>query len=279
MILSPRLFRRVATALLCLPLFVACHKIQARFEMKKAIAAYKEGSYRVALEQYQKGLAIDPSLREHWRSLGYSAMALYHPGETTPENQELANTAAEAFEKYLEVKPDDAKVAEYLTGLLIDAGRIDEALARLRKDAASSDPEQAQQANRSIVGLFVREKRMDDAWAWITRPDAPRDYVPLLTIGVKSWDAAYRDPTLDPVARGAVVDRGLEALRRVIDYAPTVPEGATYYNLLLREKAKLESDELAAQELYKQAEEWRAKASELYKAQRAAQAAAAAAAS
>jgi tetratricopeptide (TPR) repeat protein len=261
----PRSLRRwqlVATLLLVVGL-VGCDKFQARVEMKKAIAAYKEGHYRVALEQYQKGLALDPSLTEQWRSVGYSAIALYHPGDGNPENQALARTAIEAFDKYLAVHPGDAKVAEYITGLLIDAGRIDDALARLREEAAAGDPERAKQANRAVASLLVRNQRLDEAWEWANRAGAPADHAPLLTIGVHCWNAAYRDPMLDETARSKVVDRGLEALRKVVELAPTVPEGATYLNLMLREKAKLTLDPVAAQELYQQAEDWRRRAQEL----------------
>ena len=80
---------------------------------------------------------------------------------------------------------------------------------------------------------------------------------------------------LDATARGKVVDTGLAATKRSLDMKPDYFEAMAYYNLLFREKAKLELDPAKAQEWIAQAEEWTKKAIALREQQKARDAAAA----
>ena len=70
-------------------LLSGCNKLQARVELNKGTSYYKNEKYQDALIQFQKGLALDPSLKRHWRSVGLTAMVLYRPGVDTPENTEV----------------------------------------------------------------------------------------------------------------------------------------------------------------------------------------------
>ena len=125
----------VAAVLVVAPLLGGCQKFQARMELKRGNVLYKAETYKEALEQFQKGLELDPGATFAWRSVGLSAMALYRPGVDTPENRKYADVAVDAFKKYLASFPDDEKVEEYLITTLINAKRYDEALARLRQEA------------------------------------------------------------------------------------------------------------------------------------------------
>ncbi len=58
------------------------------------------------------------------------------------------------------------------------------------------------------------------------------------------------------MARGKVVDTGLQAAQKAVTLKPDYFEAMAYYNLLFREKAKLELDPVKAQEWIAKAEEW-----------------------
>jgi tetratricopeptide (TPR) repeat protein len=77
-----------------------CSKIKARSEMKEGNRYYKDEAYKDALAQFQKSLVLDPSLAPAWRSVGLAAMALYRPGNDSPETVKYATTAIEAFKNY-----------------------------------------------------------------------------------------------------------------------------------------------------------------------------------
>src|SRR5687767_15340884 len=113
-----------------LVLSTGCHKFEARVHLKEGNVLYESEAYKNALEKFQKGLEIDPAATFAWRSVGLSAMALHRPGVEGEENKLYADTAIDAFNKYLKDYPKDEKVEEYLTTVLINDNRFDEALAR-----------------------------------------------------------------------------------------------------------------------------------------------------
>src|SRR5829696_9372086 len=115
-------------ALLVLPA-VGCGKVQARAELKKGNSYYQQEQYARALENYKRGMDLDPEASFAWRSVGLSALALYRPGDTTPKNLEYADTAVDAFEKYLAEYPDDEKVEDYLMATYVNAEKYQEALS------------------------------------------------------------------------------------------------------------------------------------------------------
>jgi len=255
------------------PLLSGCHKFQARMELKRGNDLYKEEVYRDALEQFQKGLELDPGATFAWRSVGLSAMALYRPGLDTPDNRKYAAVAVDAFKKYLASFPDDDKVEEYLITTLINNKDYDEALSRLRTQAQTEPPKPG--VNGVIVATLTKAGRLEEAYEWAKkRPDPSVLY----SVAVAAWDKAYNDPMLDKVSRGKFVDLGLEASEHALRLKPDYFEAMTYYNLLFRERAKLEEDPLKAQEWYAKAEEWRDKAIAARDAQAKKEAAAAAAA-
>jgi len=246
-----------ATALALL-LLGGCARLQARAEMKKGNALYQNGSYREALAQFQRGLELDPGATFAWRPVGLSAMALHRPGAATRENTEYADIAIDAFQKYLAAFPDDHKVDEYLTTVLVNAERNDQALARLEQRAKDHPEDKA--IDQAILTLLIKAKRLPDALAR-ARGARPRpDPQALYSIGVAAWSRSYGDPTLDLATRAAVVDLGLDALNQALEIKPDYFEAMAYINLLYREKAKTIVDYGEAQAWIAKAEEWTARA-------------------
>lgn len=249
----------VTLALLTLPWLAGCNKVQARAKLKEGNAAYRQEQYRQALRHFQDGLELDPGATFAWRSVGLTALALYRPGEPSAENQGYANTAIEAFEKYLADYPDKEKEREYLLSIYVQAKRYDDALAYLERDADPSDPDVA----RAKVNILTQAGRYDQALQAALRVPGPQQPQALYTIGVATWDQAYRNPDLNYEQRNKVVDIGLVALKRAVETQTDYFEAMAYYNLLFREKAKLEMDGARRLEYLEQADQWMRKAIEL----------------
>jgi tetratricopeptide (TPR) repeat protein len=244
-----------------------CHKFQARVHLKQGNVLYENESYKDALSQFQEGLAIDPAATFAWRSVGLSAMALHRPGVEGEENQQYADTAIDAFKKYLASNPkDEEKVEEYLTTVLINSNRYDEALERLKKEAAA-DPTNAD-LDRAIVTTLLKANRVEEAFQHATRPGAKRDPQLLYSIGVACWGMSYGDPTLAADRRVQVVDMGLEATKQSLELDPEFFDAMAYYNLLFREKAKLATTFEEADQFNKEADAWLKKALELREKQK-----------
>ncbi len=261
-------------ALAAVPVLTGCQRIEARQALKSGNSFYLDERYREAIVEYQRGLQLDPSATFAWRSVGLAAMALYRPGLDTPENKKFGSTAIDAFQKFLAAYPDDQKVTEYLITTLISMERYDEALTRLKAELAKH-PERVE-LQGMIVTTTIKAGRLDEAYNYAKGLGSRADASAFYSVGVACWDKSYHDPMLDSVARGKVVDTGLEAVKKAIDMRPDYFEAMAYYNLLFREKAKLETDPAKAQEWYAKAEEWTKKAIAVRDAQKAREAAKAA---
>lgn len=259
---------RLLVPFLAASLLTGCERFSARMEFKKANGEYKNENYRAAIESYQRGLRLDPSAKRVWRSLGLAAMAVYRPGDTAPSNLDFAKVAVEAFDNYLQAYPDDEKVSEYLLTTLLNSEQYDAALGRL--EAASRKNPTDPKIEEGIISVMLKAKRLDAAAARVTRLGARATYSMNYSVGVYCWDKAYRDPTLDPVARGKVVETGLGVLKRAVEQKPDLFESNVYYNLILREKAKLEPDPDKQQAIYAEAIKYQDKAKAIAQARKAA---------
>jgi tetratricopeptide (TPR) repeat protein len=259
----------LCVALATLPLS-GCNKVKARAEMKKGNRYYKDEAYKDALAQFQKSLSLDPALSAAWRSVGLTAMALYRPGNDTPENVKYAETALDAFKKYLAANPHDAKTEDYLVTTWINLGRFDDAIKYL-KQQRSEHPENAK-LSTAVVTVMIKAGRFQDALDFantFARNDASMFYL----VGTNAWSKSYNDPTTAYDERVKVVDIGIQAVQRACDLKPDYMEAMVYFNLLYREKAKLDLDPKKKDYWTSLADEWRNKAMALRERQKASSAA------
>jgi tetratricopeptide (TPR) repeat protein len=253
--------------LLTAPLWTGCNKVQARVELKKGNNLYRDENYREALDQFQKGLDLDPSATFAWRSVGLTALALFRPGDESPQNKEFADTAINAFKKYLDDYPDDSKVREYLLTTYVNTHRYEDALAAIdHMEQEAKKPELKAQLEASKIRVLVQADQLDKAYEMVKAYNAPDKPELLYTIGVTNWGKSYNATAdMDPAQRAHYVDTGLAALQEAMQIKPEYFEAMVYYNLLYREKAKLETDPAKQQEYIALAQEWVTKAQELRK--------------
>jgi tetratricopeptide (TPR) repeat protein len=246
----------LCVAIATLPL-TGCNKVKARAEMKKGNRYYKDEAYKDALAQFQKSLSLDPALAPAWRSVGLTAMALYRPGNDSPANIKYAETALEAFTNYLKANPHDSKTEDYLVTTWINLGRFDDAIKYL-KQQRSEHPETAKLSS-AVVTVMIKAGRYQDALDFAntyTRNDAPMYYL----VATNAWSKSYNDPTTAYDERVGVVEIGLKAVQRACEIKADYMEAMVYYNLLYREKAKLDLDPKKKDYWNSLADEWRSKA-------------------
>lgn len=253
----------VAALLVALPA-VGCGKVQARAELKKGNSYYQQEQYARALEYYQRGLEQDPDATFAWRSVGLAALALYRPGDDSPKNQKFGETATDAFEKYLADYPDDEKVEEYLMSMYVNSKQYEDALAFVEQKQAES-PEEAGKFTQYKINIMMQAGRLKQAYQLAQQlPDKERRANALASIGQNVWDKSFRDPgTMSLEEKNAFIDMGLNALKQSLELKKDSSEAMIYYGLVLREKAKIETDEAKKQELIQTATEWQKKAIDL----------------
>jgi tetratricopeptide (TPR) repeat protein len=257
--------------LLTAPLLTGCYKIQARAELKKGNELYQQESYRDALQQFQKGLDRDPSVTFAWRSVGLTALALFKPGDDSPDNKKFADTAIDAFQKYLADYPDDDKVRDYLLSTYVNTKRYQDALTALDKmEAAQTTPEGKAKIEASKIRILVQMDRLDEAYKMAQAYNGPDKAELLYTVGVTDWGKSFNATAdMDPTLRAHYVDTGIQALEQAMQLKPQYFEATVYYSLLQREKAKMEPDPVKSAEYIAKAEEWKNKAVEIRKIQKA----------
>ena len=227
----------LALLLTATPLLTGCHKVQARAELKKGNALYANEEYREALVEFQKGLELDPGVTFAWRSVGLTALALFKPGDESPENKQYADTAIDAFQKYLVDYPDDDKVRDYLLSTFVNTKRYDDALTAIDKMAeAAQTPEAKTKLLGSKVSLLVQADRLDDAWKTAQAYSGPDKPELLYTVGQAYWNSSFHATAeVDPATRATWVDIGMTALDEALKIKPEYFEAMVYKNLLYRE--------------------------------------------
>ncbi len=257
--------QRIAATTLLVTVTLAlggCEKFAAREHFHRANNYYKDESYRAALHDYALGLEKDPSATQVWRSLGFSALALYRPGDESPQNKDYANTAIDAFKKYLVDYPEDQKVREYLESTLMGSGRQQEAVEMLKEDAAAHPGDAKYQ--KGVISAMAEAGMLEQAMqqAESLHTNDPELYH---VIGVTAWSRSYRNPPADVEKHRAVIELGIRALERALQLQGNKPsiETLSYINLLWREKVKVEVDPFKQQDYIKTADEYRNRAIEL----------------
>jgi len=244
-----------------------CGKIEARAQLKKGNSYYQQEQYSKALKYYQDGLKLDPDATFAWRSLGLSALALYRPGDPDPKNQGYANTAIDAFQKFLAENPNDTKISDYLLATYVNAEKYDEALKYVDQQG-QQHPELVPKLAQARFNILTKANRLDDALAEAQKLPAADRPAALYLIGTTAWQKVYQDKgTMKIEERTKLIDMGLATEKQAMDLKPDYSDAMFYYGLLFREKAKIEMDGAKRLEYEKAANEWATKGNDLRKKQ------------
>lgn len=242
--------------LLCLSL-AGCQRFQARVEFNRGNSAFSQELYKEALEHFQKGLQHDPGATFAWRSVGLTAMVLYRPGLDEPENLKMADLTIDALTRYMKAFEGtddyDPKTEEYLLTTMLNANKYDQALAFLKERRTKRPTDQ--QIVPAMVGVLVKAGRLEEAAAMVDQATTNEQKAQQLhLIGVTAYESS-NNAELGFEGRAAMIDLGIRSLERSNQLVPEQSNVLTFWQLLLREKAKSEMTYEKQAEIYAQAEE------------------------
>jgi tetratricopeptide (TPR) repeat protein len=244
-------FPVLAVAVLSLLAFMTgCNRLQARDQLNKGVAAYKNAKYEEAIGHFQKAVQLDPTLPMAKLYLATAYAQQVVPDLETKENLQSAQMAIDGFKDVLAKDPKD------LTAL------------------------------KGIASLYFNTKKYDDARDWQKKVIAvdPNDPEAYYSIGVIDWRLAYRNAVKLLALNGMtddgngnaklpkaacadlkqqntpLVTEGIESLQKAIELRPAYDDAMSYINLVYRRKADLECGDAAAQKAdLDQAVVWRDK--------------------
>jgi hypothetical protein len=248
---NARLFT-LAAVTLALFSSVGCNKLRARDQLNKGVKAYKDSHYEQAIDHFQQSVQLDPGLINARMYLATAYVSQYIPGVDSPDNLRTAQQAIDEYQRVIDANP-----------------------ARDQKVNSA----------KGIAYLYLNMKRWDDAKKFYRMASDldPNDPEPYYSVGVIDWQACYTprmeeraklglkpEENLNPknkdqkkvcdelkTKNAAAVQDGIDSLNKAIQLRPDYDDAMAYLNLMYREKADVECDDLAARaEDLKTADHW-----------------------
>jgi tetratricopeptide (TPR) repeat protein len=246
--------RLLTLAAVVLALFssVACDKLKARDQLNKGVKAYKDNHYEQAIDHFQEAVRLDPSLINARMYLATAFVSQYIPGVDSPDNNRTAQQAIDEYQKVIDDKPSR---------------------------------EQKVNSAKGIAYLYLNMKKWEDAKKYyrMASDSDPNDPEPYYSIGVIDWTAAYQ-PRMEERAKlgmkpdehlnaknkeqkkvcdqlkeknAPAIQEGIDSLNKAIQLRPDYDDAMAYMNLMYRERADVECDDLGARtEDLKTADHW-----------------------
>jgi tetratricopeptide (TPR) repeat protein len=243
----------LAAAVLAMLCFSGCDKLRARDQLNKGVTAYKNAKYEEAINHFQQAVTLDPRLLNAKMYLATAYAQQYIPGADTPDNN---NNAEQAIIQYKSVL-----------------------------DSPNPARDQKVNAAKGIAYLYLNMKKFDDAKKYyrMASDSDPNDPEPYYSVGVIDWTACYQprmeeraklglkpEENLNPKNKDQkkacddlkqknwpAIQEGIESLNKAIQLRPDYDDAMAYMNLMYREKADVECDDLAQRaEDLKTADSW-----------------------
>jgi tetratricopeptide (TPR) repeat protein len=231
-------------------------------ELNLGTQGYRQTNYEEAVRHFENAARLDPENAKAHLYLATAYAQKYIPGVQTPENNRFAELAIDHYRQVL------------------DSGK-----------GGSSKINSA----KGVAYLYLNMKNFDEAEQYYeTASDLdPKDPEPYYSIGVIDWTRCFQprmevrarlglmpDESLDlsntdqkrachelRVQNEPIIAEGMDKLNKAIQLRPEYDDAMAYMNLMYREKADVECDDLAARaEDLKTADAWVDKALALRKA-------------
>src|SRR5215813_4331766 len=118
---SQSIVRRAAAAAAMLVLAAGlsgCNKLKARDLLNKGVAAFKEGKYDRAVDQFQKAKEADPDLMNARLYLATAYATQYIPGAPSDQNKKVGEQAVAVFKDVLQRDPKNLSAMDGIGSLL-----------------------------------------------------------------------------------------------------------------------------------------------------------------
>lgn len=223
---------------------MGCNKLRARDQLNKGVASYRNAKYEEAIDHFQNAVSLDPGMKNARLYLATAYTQLYIPEVDTPDNNRMAEQAVEQFKAVLDRDPKNLNSVKGIAYLYLQQKKFDDAITYYRK-ALEIDPNDPESYYTLGVIAWTEsyKPRMEERAKLGLKPDQPlNDKKVCQDLHDKNW---------------AVIQEGLDDLKKALDLRPDYDDAMAYTNLLYREKADLECGDPAARAADdKTADEW-----------------------
>jgi len=216
-----------------------CNKLKARDELNKGVAAFKGGQYDLAIEHFKQAKEFDPELLNARLYLATAYASQYIPGAPSEDNVRNGQKAIEEFQEVLQVDPANLSAIDGIGSILFQMG------------GAPYEPKKFEESRE------YHKKHIQ------VKPDDPEPYY---WVGVINWTLSFRangemrldyrnDNPTKPLKEDqplptkmreelaskyeAVVDEGIDYLKKGMERRAEYEDAMAYLNLLYRQKADM----------------------------------------
>ena len=279
--------------------------LKAKKDVKEAHELYKASKWKQATEAYESAVKSDPTLSGAHFFLANSYDNMYKPSRAgEPENDQYIQKAIEWYKVAAEKEPDaiyrtramqylvaaygpeklnNPSEAEPIVKRMIEvdpndhlnyfalaqiyeqAGRYDEAEQALQKakELRPNDPS----VYSTLSSFYNRQGEFDKTMEALNtaadlQPDNPQGYQ---LVAVFYWEKAFKDKRVTPAQQKEFIAKGIEATDKALKLNKDYVDALVYKNILLRMQANMETDRKKQAELIQQADELKARGTELAK--------------
>src|SRR5260370_24915718 len=234
----------LAAATLALFFSLGCDKLRARDQLNKGVTAYKNAKYEEAIDHFQQSVALDSSLINAKMYLATAFAQQYIPGADTPDNNKMAEQAIEQYKLVLDMKSAkrDQKVnaAKGVASLYYNMKKFEEAKKynHMVSELDPNDPD-PYYSIRVIDWATSSQPRLEERAKLGLKPDE--------NLNPKSKDQKKTCEELK-VKNGPAIQQGIDGLQKAIQLRPDYDDALAYLNLMYRERADVECDDLNARQ-------------------------------
>src|ERR1700680_1394954 len=245
-------FMVVFAAVLVILAGTGCNKLKARDHLNKGVQAYKNSKFEQAIGHFQQAVDLDPTLINARLYLATAFAQQYIPGADTPENNRFAEQAIEQYLRVLDmnaVRDQKVNAAKGIAYLYLNMKKFDEAkkFYRMAGDLDPNDPEPYYSVG-VIDWTACYQPRMEERAKLGMKPDE--------NLSPKNKDQKKACAELKTKNMPSIQE-GIDSLNKAIQLRPDYDDAMAYLNLMYREKADVECDDLnARQEDLKTADHW-----------------------
>jgi len=226
-----------------------CDKLQARDQLNKGVAAYKNAKYEEAIDHFQKSVSLDPSLLNARLYLATAYAQQYIPGVDAPDNNRMGEQAVEQYKAVLERDPKNINSVKGIAYIYLQMKRFEDSKTYYRKalEVDPNDPEPYYSVG-VIDWTQTYQPRMEARAKLGLKPDEP--------LNPKDKEAKKVCGELKD-KNWANIQDGIDALTKALQLRPDYDDAMAYMNLMYREKADVECDDPAQRAAdLKAADEW-----------------------
>ncbi|MFZ0639743.1 MAG: tetratricopeptide repeat protein [Candidatus Acidiferrales bacterium] len=239
-----------------------CAKLKARDDLNKGVEAYKNAQFDAAVEDFKEAKELDPKLMNARLYLAQAYAQQYIPGAPSDENKRNGEQAITEWKEVLESDPNNLTAIGGIGSMLYNMASTP--FNRDMMEQAKTYQEKAISINPSDAQAYYWVGVLDYWIAYRTNAQLRTDYNAKAKKPIRPPDPlppAVRDQFIQQ--EGPTVEDGITDLQHAIQINPDYANAMAYLNLLLRQKADMETSPDARQADQKQADDLLEKVKEI----------------